>query len=129
MGGDCDWDATLASLPSPLVGVPLVLTGSGPGMSPSFLLGAGDHVVRYRATNPSSGEACIFHGPGIIRQAATSEMMGDPIDTVVDPGGTLEGEIPVFGLPEGRYALFINYAWCSSGLAEPIAWEVVIDSS
>ena len=91
------------------------------------MLGAGDHVVSYSATNPSSAEACIFFGPGIIDQDHGSQMMGDPIDTVVDPGATLEGEVPVVGLPEGRYSFSINYAMCSSGLAEPVAWEITID--
>jgi hypothetical protein len=129
MGGDCDWDVTLASMPSPLGSAPITLTGSGPGMSPSFALGAGDHTIRYRATNPSSAEACIFFGPGIIHQAAVSEMQGDPVDAVVDPGATLEGEVSVPGLPEGRYGFVINNAWCSSGLAESISWEVTIDPS
>jgi hypothetical protein len=129
IGGDCDWTATLAAVASPFNGDPVVVTGSGPQMSPSFPLAAGDHVLRYRATNPSSAEACIFFGPGIIRQGATSSSVGDPIDTVVEPGATLEGEVPVVGLEAGTYALFINHAWCSTGLAEPIAWEVMIDPS
>lgn len=128
--GDCDWQATLTAESSPLDGgAPILIAGTGAQTSPSFVLPAGDHLLRYRATNPSTTEACIFSGPGIVRQGAYAQMMGDPIDEVVDPAATLEGELTVYGLAEGRYALSITYAWCSAGLDESIAWEVVIDPS
>ena len=131
VGGDCDWEATLTAVPSPLDGVsPIVISRDRPhDLALVHALPAGDHLVRYRATNPSTTEACIFFGPGVITQGAYAQSMGDPIDAVVDPGATLEGELAVLGLPEGRYALSINYAWCSAGLGESIAWEVVIDPS
>lgn len=126
--GDCDWEAALSAMASPLEQAPFVIAGSGPVTSPSFPLAGGDHVIRYRATNPSTTEACIFFGPGII-DASTASMVGDPVDTVVDPGATLEGELIAYGVPEGRYSFSINLAWCQAGLGEPIAWEVVIDPS
>lgn len=126
--GDCDWEATVSAEASPFdTGTPIVISGTGPLTSPSFMLGAGDHLVRYRATNPSTTEACILFGPGIVRPGPYAESMGEPIDEVVDPGATIEGELFAAGLPEGRYQLMVTYAWCSPGLSESIAWEVVVD--
>jgi hypothetical protein len=128
--GDCDWEGTLVAATSPFdAGAPVVITGVGPLTSPSFPLEAGDHRLQYRATNPSAAEACIFFGPGVVRPGPYEESMGDPIDEVVDAGATLEGDLLLYGLPEGRYQLEVNYAWCSPGLAESIAWEVVVDPS
>jgi hypothetical protein len=128
--GDCDWEGSLVAATSPFdAGVPVVITGVGPLSSPSFTLGAGDHRLHYRATNPSTTEACIFFGPGVIRPGPYAESMGDPIDQVVDAGATLEGDLLVYGLSEGRYQLMVNYAWCSPGLSESIAWEIVVDPS
>jgi hypothetical protein len=128
--GDCDWEGTLVAAASPFdAGTPIVIAGNGPMTSPSFALGAGDPRLHYRASNPSTTEACVLFGPGIVRPGPYAESMGDPIDEVVDAGGTIEGDLVVHGLPEGRYELMITYAWCSPGLAESIAWEVAIDPS
>ena len=128
--GDCEWEATLVAEASPFdAGEPVIITGTGPLTSPSFSLAAGDHRLHYRATNPSPTEACILFGPGVVRPGPYAESMGDPIDEVVDAGGTLEGDLLLFGVAEGRYQLMVNYAWCSLGLSESIAWEVAVEPS
>ncbi len=127
VGGDCVWDATLESAPSPFGVPPITVTGSGLGTSPSFGLEGGDYVVRYVLTSPRSDEDCTFSAEGIVDPASPYQDLGGEIRTTIDSGSETEGETYVYGLDGGRYVYEVGQAWCQFGLSEPVEWEITIE--
>jgi hypothetical protein len=127
VGGSCDWEVQLESLPSPLEGAPVTVSGTGLGVSPSFTLDAGDYVVRYTLTSPLSGDDCTIEARGIVDPASPSASPGGGIKTTIAEDTTYQGETYVYGLEAGRYAYEVNSAGCEFYLAEPVAWTVAIE--
>jgi hypothetical protein len=127
--GDCAWDVTLESAPSPLDGtMPITFTGNGLGSSPSFSLPGGDYLVRYVLTSARSDEDCSVSTSGLVDPSSPYSALGGDFQRTFEPGTEIEGETYVYSLTAGRYIYDVDYAWCQFGLSEPVAWTITIEA-